>query len=57
MMELFHDINCSRVFRYARLLTKYPHYVIIVDVVLVIVCTTVVMITEGIPDFKEPLKV
>ena len=39
------------------MMTRYPHVVIIFDVVFVIACTTVVMITDGIPDFDEPLKV
>ena len=43
--------------RYARLLTKYTHVVVLFDVALVIFCTTVVMITDGIPDLLEHVKV
>ena len=50
-------VYISLFIRYARLLTKYPHVEVIFDVALVIFCTTVVMITDGIPDLLEPVKV
>ena len=43
--------------RYAWLLTNYPQVLILFDLVLVVVVTSISMTLYGFPAFKEPLKV
>ncbi|KAK2174347.1 hypothetical protein NP493_810g01041 [Ridgeia piscesae] len=42
--------------RYAWLLTNYPQVIILFDIVLVVVVTSISMTLYGLPAFKEPLK-